>query len=230
MNRKVLWLIVICCNCLLLGSAWGENYPVPFDYKRTVRFPCLQTKIGPVLGIAPCEDRRLERSYVGRYASLPEAATRAYSQTQRLYRSRFRGNGPIPLPVASYLTSEPVTLGRAMERLISKAISQSGVQTVSVPAWDRKVESMGGLALDSVLGIIIKTFWVEAKMSPLQTKVNLSIHLISHLGVRRLGRVFTKNVVIEKNVTFGALGPLELAQLVNRTASDALESVLRDAY
>jgi hypothetical protein len=197
-------IIILLLSFSLLGPAWGETYPISFEYSRPIKFSNLQKKIGPILGIAPFRDQRSEKLYMGRYTS-PRHAT-------------------------GYFTSEPISLEKAIQESLSKAVIHSGVETTPILEWDGKSESMKDMNADSVLMIVIKRFWVEGRVVSLRTKMHASIHLVTYLGKKKLGKVFTQNVFIEKNKTFGTLSSQEVAQWLHRTLADTLDAFLRNPY
>jgi hypothetical protein len=78
-------------------------------------------------------------------------------------------------------------LEKAIRDSLSKAISRSGVKTVPIPNWDKEPESLKNIGADSILMIEIKRFWTEGIAVGRGTKVNTSIYLSIHLGVKKEG-------------------------------------------
>lgn len=197
-------IIISLLGLSLFGSAHGATYPVSLEYTRATKFSSLQKKTGPILGIAPFRDQRPDQAYIGRYI--------------------------LPRNLPNYFTSQPVALEKAIQECLRKALTRSGVETIPIAAWDGKPESMIGMNVDSVLMIVVKKFWMEGRVIPLRTRMNASIHLISYLGIKKLGKVFDRNMFVEKNRTFGRAAPQDMAQWINRTLANTLDAFLRNPY
>jgi len=74
--------------------------------------------------------------------------------------------------------------------------------------------------------IEIKRFWIEGSASLFRTNVKTSIHLVIHLGVKKEGKVFTKNVEVEKEATLPRITP----EGVERTLNDILAEIFNPFF
>jgi uncharacterized lipoprotein YajG len=78
--------------------------------------------------------------------------------------------------------------------------------------------------------IEIMRFWIEGKASLFRTNVKTSIHLVIHLGVKKEGKVFTKNVEVEKEATLPRLTPEEMEKTLNGILTDIFDSFFSNPY
>jgi hypothetical protein len=69
---------------------------------------------------------------------------------------------------------------------------------------------------ESVLSIEIKRFWTEGTAAPFQSNLKTSIHLVFHVGVKREGKVFTRNVEVEREMTLFSVTPERVGTMVNQ--------------
>ena len=182
----------------------GQTYSTNIRYEPGRVFPSLRKKIGSVLGIAPCKDDRSDKPYVGhQYIG---------------YQTAFRGVSRSPSAQASnYFRSEPFPLGKALRDSLSQAVSSSGVKTISIPDWDSKPESLKHMEADSIIKIEIKRFWTEGFVAARGIRMVTSIYLVIHLGVRKEGKVFTRNVYTTKESKVQALTPAAVSASRIRT-------------
>jgi hypothetical protein len=121
-------------------------------------------------------------------------------------------------------------LEKAIRDSLSQALSPYGVKIVSVSDWDGKPDSLRKIETDSILMIEIKRFWIEGKALPFRTQARTWVHLMIHLGVKREGKVFTKNVEVEKEVTFPRLTLERVEDQVNKILMDILDGFLSNPY
>jgi len=198
------WLLSPLLSFFIVGLALGQTYPTNIRYQPVKEFPSLQQKIGSILGIAPFKDDRSDKPYVG-------------------HQTSFRR-------VSHYFKSEPFPLEKAISGSLTKAVSRSGVKTVPIPNWDREPESMKNIGADSILMIEIKRFWTEGIAAGRRTKVNTSIYLVIHLGVKKEGKVFTRNVYVMKENTVAGLTPAEVEQIFNRILTEILNNFFSNPY
>jgi hypothetical protein len=197
-------VLIIFLSFFAMSSAWGETYFIPLGYNRTLKLTTLPKKLGNILGVAPFQDQRLNKLFIGRY------------------------NAPRNRWVS--FDSEPLPLEKAIEESVSHAVSQSGVEVIPVRGWDGKADSLKDTKADSILMVVIKRFWVEGRAVSLRTNVKASFHFVFHLGVKQRERVFVQNVFVEKNKTFGMLTSEGIAEWINRTLADTLDAFLRNPY
>ncbi|OGP75812.1 MAG: hypothetical protein A2V86_08340 [Deltaproteobacteria bacterium RBG_16_49_23] len=198
------WLSIIFIVILVFGCAKGGTYFVRIQYQPVKEFPSLSGKVGPTLGLVPFKDERPDQLYIGRHTP---------------------HDGPL-----SYFKSDPFPLNQAMMDSISNAFSRFGVKTLSVTAWDGQPESLKNIEADSVLMIEIKRFWTEGKAGAFRTTVKTSVHFVIHLGVKKEGKVFTKNVEMEKEATLARLTPERVETMANQALADIFNAFLSNPY
>ncbi len=201
----------------LPSTPQGQTYSTNIRYQPGRVFPSLREKIGTVLGIASCKDDRFDKPYVGhQYVG---------------YQPAYRGvPGLPPLQASNYFKSEPSPLEKAIRDFISQAVSGSGVKTIPIPDWDTKPESLKNMEPDSILKIEIKRFWTEGFLAAQGTKLVTYIYLVIHLGVKKEGKVFTRNVYTEKESKVGALTPAEVELVLNGTLAEILDDFFSNPY
>ena len=188
----------------LPSSPVEQTYPTNVRYQSVRQFPSLPKKIGSILGIAPFKDDRSDKLYVGHQTTL-----------QR---------------VSNYFKIEPLPLEKAISDSLSKAISRSGVKTVPIHNWDGKAESLKNMEADSILSIELKRFWVEGITAGRGTRMITSIYLVIHLGVKKEGKVFARNVYVMKERTVAVLIPDEVEQTLNQNLSRILDDFFSNPY
>jgi len=196
-------VIVLLCFFALSCSKAG-TYFLSIRYDPNGEFPSLQKKIGFSLGIAPFKDERRETLYIGIYNPLQG--------------------------VSSYFKSDPFPLEKAIQESLSNVLSRNGVKTLPVSNWDEKPESLRDMETDSVMMIEIKRFWAEGKASLFKTQVKASVQFVIHLGVKEQGKVFTRNVEVEKEMTVARLTPERVEQQMNKILMDIFNSYLYNPY
>src|SRR4030042_3802732 len=168
------WLMILFLSFFIFSCAKARTYSLYLRYQPSKEFPSFQQKIGATLGIAPIKDERPDTLYIGIHTPLQG--------------------------ISSYFKSEPFPLEKALMDSLAEVLSRQGVKTVPIPNWDGNPESLKTIGTDSVLMIEIKKFWAEGRAVLFKTNVKTSIHLVIHLGVKKEGRVFTRNMAIEKEM------------------------------
>jgi hypothetical protein len=113
---------------------------------------------------------------------------------------------------------------------ISNTLSRFGVKTIPISHWDGNPESLKNIEADSVLMIEIKRFWTEGKAGTFRTNVKTSVHFVIHLGVKKEGKVFTRNVEVEKEATLARLTPERVEAMVNQALADIFDAFLSNPY
>ena len=202
--KSLRWLLIAFLCVLILSCAKGGTYPLFLRYQSLRDLPSLQQKIGSTLGMVPFRDERTDTLYIGRYTPL-------------------RG-------VSAFFKSDPFPLEKAMIESLSNSLSHRGVKIIPVSTWDGKPESLQNIETASVLMIEIKKFWVEGRAHLLRTELNSVIHFVIHLGVKKEGRVFTRNVEVEKEMTFPRLTPEKIEQTTNEILSDIFDNFFSNPY
>jgi hypothetical protein len=195
-------VLFLCFSVLGCGKA--GTHSLFLRYQSMKEFPSLWQKIGPTLGVAPFKDERMDTLYIGRHTPL-------------------RG-------ISSYFKSDPYPLEKAVIESLSQVLSRNGIKTVSISEWDGKPESLKAIETDSILMIEIKRFWTEGKASLFRTHATTSIHFVIHLGVKKEGKVFTRNVEVEKETTLPRLTPGRIEGMVNQIVTDIFDSFLAHPY
>jgi len=203
-SKYFYWLLIMFMGFSFLGCATGGTFPIYLKYQPGREFPSLQQKLGSTLGISPFKDERSDTLYIGHHTSL-------------------RG-------ISSFFKSDPFPLEKAIEESISNIISRYGVKTTHISNWDGKPESLKNIETDSVLMIEIKRFWAEGKASLFKTQVKASVQFVIHLGVKEQGKVFTRNVEVEKEMTVARLTPEGVEQQMNKILMGIFDSYLYNPY
>jgi hypothetical protein len=198
------WVIILFLCFCIFSCAKARTYPLYLRYQPSRDFPSLQQKIGSNLGIAPFKDERPDALYIGIHTPLQG--------------------------VSSYFKSDPFPLERAIMESLIEVLSRQEVRMVSISNWDGEPESLKNMETDSVLMIEIKRFWTEGRAVPFKTNVKTSIHFVIHLGVKKEGKVFTKNVTVEKEMTVFRLTPEKVEQTINGILTEIFDSFFSDPY
>ena len=188
----------------MMSDAYGDTYSLNLRYKPAKDFPLLKDKIGPNLGLAPFRDERKDTLHIG-------------------YHLSFFGS-------ASYFKSEPSPLERAIRESLLGPLSQYGIKTTSISDWDGKPESLKELDTDSVLMIEIKQFWIEGSGAAFRTNAKTSINLVIHLGVKKEGKVFSKNVEVNREVALPRLTPEVMEKTLNDILTEIFDSFFSNPY
>lgn len=203
--KSLRWLLMIPLSLFVLSCAkGGGTYSLYLRYQPIKEFPSLQQKIGSNLGMVPFKDERSETLYIGLYTPLQG--------------------------ISSNFKSEPFPLEKAIAESLSQTLSRYDVKTIPLSHWDGKPESLKNMDSDSVLMIGIKKFWIGGKASTFRTYTKTSVHFIIHLGVKKEGKVFTRNVEVEREVTFAKLTPERMEQTVNEILTDIFDSFFSNPY
>jgi hypothetical protein len=199
------WFSVFLFGLLLFGCATGGTYFLRPRYEPLKEFPSLQEKLGPRIAFAPFRDERPDTLYIGQFTPV-------------------KG-------VLSYYKSDPAPLETAILEGLNEVLLKKGLKTMSVPAWDGTPETLRNIGSDSILLVQIKKFWVEAKDDLLlQTRINTSVHLVIHLGVKKEEKVFIKNVEVERERTVFGGGLEHMARMVNETLTEIFDGLLSNPY
>jgi hypothetical protein len=188
----------------IMSDAYGDTYSLNLRYKPAKDFPLLKEKIGPNLGLAPFKDERKDTLYIG-------------------YHLSFFGS-------ASYFKSDPSPLERAIRESLLGPLFQYGIKTTPISDWDGKPESLRELETDSVLMIQIKQFWIEGTGAAFRTNVKTSLHLVIHLGVKKEGRVFSKDVEVNREATLPRLTPEGMEKTFNEILTEVFDSFFSNPY
>jgi hypothetical protein len=206
MMKSFRWSLIVSLLVVLpiLGVAYGDTYSLSLKYKPAKEFPSLQEKIGPNLGLAPFKDERTDTLYIGYYVS-------------------FFGS-------SSYFKSDPSPLERAIRDSFSDPLFRYGIKTTPISDWDGKPESLKDLEMDSVLMVQIKQFWIEGRGSAFRTNAKTSVHLVIHLGVKREGKVFSKNVEVSREVTLPRLTTQGMEKTLNDILTEIFDSFFSNPY
>ncbi len=205
--RSYRWFFVLCLSFLLFGcSGGGGTYSLYLRYDPVRDFPAVQEKLGSTLAIGPFKDERPETLYIGTY--IPNQGA------------------------PSYFQSEPFPLEKAIQDSVSQALSQRGVKTVLLSNWDNKPEALPNLDADSILTMEIKTFWTEAKASLIKTDIITRMTLVVHLGVKKEGKVFTRQMKFDREKTLPAWewDRDQMAQTINQVLREIFDPFFSNPY
>ncbi len=198
------WLLIICLTFFVLESAQAGTYSLNIRYQPSKDLAALKGKIGPTLAMAPFKDERPDTLYIGRHTN-------------------FDGD-------VTYFRSHPFPLEKAISDSLSDVFSRYGIKTIPITSWDDKPESLKNMEADSVLMIEIKRFWSEGNGSLLGTKVKGGIQLVIHLGVKKEGKVFTRNVEVEKEMTVPRSTPERVETMMNQMLTEIFDSYFSNPY
>jgi len=179
-----------------------QVHSLRIEYLSLREFPSLQQQIGPAVGIAPVIDGRRGRRHIGHYS--------------------YGG-------VSNYFKSEPFPLEAAIRDAFSEALTRFGIKTVPVSNWDRKKESLKDTKTDSILSVQIERFWVEGTANP-TPKLQTTLYLTFHLGMKKEGLVFTKRVYMGTNETVARFTPERMERAVRQAMTSVFESFFSDPY
>ncbi len=201
--KSIRFLMLVSLGILIAGCSIG-THSLYLRYQPSKEFSSLQTKIGPTLAMAPFKDERPDTLYIGVHTNL-------------------QGD-------PNYFKSYPFPLEKAIKQSLSDVLSQYGVKVVSLPSWDGSPESLKGIDADSVLMIEIKRFWTEGKASPFKTNIRTTVQFVVHLGVKKEGKVFTRNVEVEKEMTTARSTPQKVETIMNQVLTDIFDSYFSNPY
>jgi len=201
-SYRFLWMISLCF--FILSCAKAGTYSLLIRYQPMKEFTSLQQKIGSTLAIAPIKDERSDTLYIGIHTPLQGVS------------SRFK--------------SDPFPLEKAITDSLSQALSRFGVKIIPISNWDGKPQYLKNMEADSILMIEIKRFWTEGRASLFWTNEKTSIHLIVHLGVKKEGKVFTKNVEVEKETILTRLTLEKIAETFNQILTDIFDPFFSNPY
>jgi hypothetical protein len=188
----------------IVSNAYGDTYSLSLRYKPAKDLSSLKEKIGANLGLAPFKDERRDTLYIG-------------------YHLSFFGS-------ASYFKSDPSPLERAIRESLLGPLFQYGIKTSPISDWDGRPESLKEMDADSVLMIQIKQFWIEGSGAAFRTNAKTSIHLVIHLGVKKEGKVFSKNVEANREVTLPRLTPEAMEKTFNDILTEIFDSFFSNPY
>ena len=196
-------VFVFFISISILSCSPGGTFSISLRYKPLKDFPSLQERVGTTLGIVSLKD---ERSYtlIGQHTKM--------------------------LGVSNYFISHPLPLEKAINESLTQTLSRYGIKTVSIPNWDMKPESLKNIEADSVLAVEIKKFWTEGKSLLFGTKVKTSIQFLIHLGVKKEGKIFTRKVEVEKEMTVARLTPEKVEQAVNQILTNIFDNFFSNPY
>lgn len=202
--KWIRWLLIICLTFFVLDCAEAGTYSLNLRYQPLKELSSLQTKIGSTLAMAPFKDERPETLYIGLHTNLQGDST--------------------------YFKSHPFPLEKAIGESLSDALSRYGVKTIPISDWDAKPDSLKNMETDSVLMIEIKGFWTEGNASLFRTKVKTAVRFVIHLGVKKEGKVFTRNVEVEKEMTVARSTPERVEAMINQMLTDIFDSYFSNPY
>jgi len=204
--RSFRWLFLLSLAGIFVitGNAYGETYSLNLRYQPAKDLSMLKEKIGPNLGLAPFKDNRTETLYIG-------------------YHLSFFGK-------ANYFKGNPSSLDRAIRESLLGPLFQYGIKTTPISDWDGKPDVLKELETDSILMIEIKQFWMEGSGGAFRTSVKTSVHLVIHLGVKKEGKVFSKNVEVNREVTLARLTPEWMEKTFNEILTEVFDSFFSNPY
>ena len=198
------WFFVLSLVFFVVSGAKAGTYSLNIRYQPVKEFPSLQQKIGATLAMAPFKDERTDTLRIGSH-------------------TRFQGD-------FIFFRSHPFPLETAIKESLSNAFSRYGVKTISIASWDGEPESLKNMEADSVLMIEIKRFWSDGSGAPFRTNVRTVVQMVIHLGVKKEGKVFTRNVESEKEMTMARSTPERVEGMINQMLTEILDSYFSNPY
>ena len=202
--KSVRWLFILSLGLFVLGCAKAGTYSLFLRYQPMKEFPSIQTKTGSHMGIVPIKDERPETLYIGLHTNL---------QGDR-----------------SYFKSQPFPLEKAIQESLSEVLSRYGIKTVPIANWDGNPESLRDRETDSVLMIEIERFWTEGKAYPFRTTTKIGVRFLIHLGVKKEGKVYTRDVEMEKEITEARSTPERVEVMLNQILAVVFDSYFSNPY
>ncbi len=199
-----LTLILLLAILPVTSDTYGATYSLDLRYRPARDLASLKEKVGPSLGLAPFKDERKETLYVGYHVSL--------------------------FGSANYFKSYPSPLDRAIQESLLGPLFQYGIKTTPISEWDGRPESLKNLETDSVLMVEIKEFWMEGKGTVLRTNVKTSVHLVIHLGVKKEGKVFSRNVQVRRETAVVRLTPEWMEKTFNEILTEIFDTYFSNPY
>jgi hypothetical protein len=202
--KSIRWFFILSLVFCVVDGAEAGTYSLNIRYQPAKEFPYFQQKIGTTLAMAPFKDERTDTLRIGAHAN-------------------FQGE-------FTYFRSHPFPLETAIKESLSNAFSRYGVKTIPIPSWDGQPESLKNMEADSVLMIEIKRFWTEGKGSLFRTNVRTIVQMVIHLGVKKEGKVFTRNVEAEKEMTVSRSTPERVEAVINQILTEIFDSYFSNPY
>jgi hypothetical protein len=202
--KSIRWFFILSLAFFVAGGAEAGTYSLDIRYQPVKEFPSLQQKVGATLAMAPFKDERTDTLRIGAHAS-------------------FQGD-------FSYFRSHPFPLETAIKESLSNVLPRYGVKTIPIASWDGQPESLKDIGADSVLMIEIKRFWTDGKGAPFKTNVKALVHFVIHLGVKKEGKVFTRNVEIEREMTVTRSTPERVEAMMNGILTEIFDAYFSNPY
>jgi len=202
--KSIRWLFILALAFFVVDGAEAGTYSLNLRYQPVKEFPSLQQKIGATLAMPPFKDERPDTLYVGTHTN-------------------FQGD-------FSYFRSHPFPLETAIKESLSNALSRYGVKANSISSWDGQPESLKNVEADSVLMIEIKRFWTDGKGSLFKTNVKTIVQLVIHLGVKKEGKVFIRNVEVEREMTVPRSTPERVEAMINQILTEIFDTYFSNPY
>src|SRR4030042_1558267 len=202
--KSIRWLFILFLVFSVTVCAKAGTHSLSLRYQPAKEFSSLQQKIGSTLGMAPFKDERSDTLYVGVHTNL-------------------QGD-------SSYFKTQTLPLVEAIKGSLSETLSRDGVKAISIPNWDGKPESLKNMETDSVMMIEIKRFWTEGKASLFRTKMKTAVQFVIHLGVKKEGKVFTRNVEVEKEMTVARSTPEKVETMINQILTEIFDAYFSNPY
>jgi len=204
MKLKVHSLLVLFLIIFLIDCAEAKTYSLSLRYQPMKGFSSLPQKFGSTLGIAPFKDERQEKSYIGTHSPLQGLGT--------------------------HFESNPKPLEKALQESLGDALSRLGLKVAPASSWDGTPKSLKDMDTDSVLTIEIKKFWTEGRGSLFRTNIKTTVQLVIHLGVKSEGKVFMREVDVEKEITVSRSTPERVEAIINQILKDIFDAYFSSPY
>ncbi len=202
--KSIRWFLILSLAFFAVGGAEAGTYSLNIRYQPMKEFPSLQQKVGATLAMAPFKDERTDTLRIGSHAN-------------------FQGG-------FTFFRSHPFPLETAIKESLSNTFSRYGVKIISIPSWGGQPESLKNMEADSLLMIEIKRFWTDGQGAPFRTNVRTIVQMVIHLGVKKEGKVFTRNVESEKEMTVPRSTPERVEIMINQMLTEIFDNYLSNPY
>ncbi len=195
--QRFKWFYIFTFVFIVVGCSKAGTFNLLIKYQPLKEIPSFRERIGPSLGIVPIKDERPDTLYIGRHTTL---------------------TGFI-----HYFKSQPFPFEKALADSLLQSLSSFGIKTVMLSDWDGKPDSLKKIETDSILRVEIKRFWIEGRALSFRTQVVVRAQFVIHLGIKREGKVYTKNMEMEKEFYLPRLTPQRMEQTANQVLSEIFD-------
>ena len=215
-SKKFLPLIFLLAILFVQSEASGQPFPhrranalppqihlLPIYYGGGDKFPSLAQKTGVTMAIAPFEDTRRERRYIGQQTTQGQ--------------------------VSAYFRSEPFPLEKSIQEFFIAALNNSSIDPILTSAWNGKRKGPTSLKNDSILKVRINRFWIKAdtERGGRRTRIYTWVYLDLLLGLKKQDNVLSQSVYVGEESLYGPeFSPQILTDSLNQTLRNVVDAYL----